>query len=550
MVVSDDDWWRTTTVYQVYPRSFADGNGDGVGDLAGIVDRLDYIASLGFQTVWVSPFFRSPQRDFGYDISDYTDVAEEYGTLADAQLLVDEAHKRGLKLVLDMVLNHTSDQHPWFVDSRSSKSSEHADYYIWRDGRGPFGRLPPNNWRSAMEVRTAWQFDRSRRQWFLASFLPCQPDLNWRNPAVREAMWEVVRFWLDKGVDGFRLDMFHAIMKDPQFRDNPIRPTFGGSDIFRIWRRDHTDNTADNFELARELRRVCSTFRPERVLIGEVFGRPEVLRRYLGEGDGLHLTFLFDFLAFRYSANFFRKKIAAYEREYPSPLLPTYVLENHDRSRSLSRAGGDPRRARVLAAMLLTLRGVPTVYQGQEIGMTNTYIPLREAKDPIAQQYFAWVPEAVSKRLTERINRDEVRTPMQWTAGPNAGFCPPGVDPWLPVNPNHVRVNVETEESDPASLLNWYRTLLTLRRERPSLATGSLELLHGMDDDVLAYIRRAEGESILVFLNFSDSRRICTWEVRPASVLARSDPEVYHTGSRVHLPPHSACILEIAASRS
>ncbi|KAA0234282.1 MAG: Oligo-1,6-glucosidase [Acidimicrobiales bacterium] len=538
----DQPWWQSTTIYQVYPRSYADSNGDGIGDLAGIIDKLDHIAEVGFGTVWVSPFFSSPQEDFGYDVSDYCDVAPEYGTLADAEQLVEQAHARGLKVVFDLVLNHTSDQHPWFQESRRSRTNDKADWYIWRDGRGKGGRRKPNNWRSALEVRSAWQWSEERRQWFLASFLPCQPDLNWWNTDVRQAMFDVARFWLERGVDGFRLDMFGAIMKDPQFRNNPIKPTSGGSELFRIWRRDFTDNTDANIDLAHELREVCEEYRdPERVLIGEVFGRHEVLRRYLGEGDGLQLVFLFDFLMFRYSAEFFRRKISAYEALFPPPFQPTYVIENHDRTRSIDRLGGDLRKARVLAVMLLTLRGVPTVYMGQEIGMSNTYIPLRDAQDPIARHYFSWVPEFVSKRLPERINRDEVRTPMQWDGSSNAGFCPGGVEPWLPVNANAATRNVAVEGGDPASLLCLYRDLLRLRSECAPLHSGRLRLLDGLADGVLGYERNYEERTAVVLLNFSDDERRV--RSRTSEMLLASDPVAHLRDHEVLLPPHSGVVL-------
>ena len=422
-------WWQGTTIYQVYPRSFADSDGDGIGDLRGIIDHLDHLVGLGVETLWVSPFFASPQRDVGYDVTDYRDVAPEYGTLADAEALVDAAHERGLKVLFDLVLNHTSDEHPWFVESRSSRTDPRADWYLWHDGRGEDGRKPPNNWRCALETRSAWQWDETRRQWYLASFLPFQPDLNWRNPEVRAEMLDVLRFWLDRGVDGFRLDIFGSIMKDPDLRPNPFRPHVGGGDVAQLWRRDHTQNTPDNLHLAKVLREVCEEYEPERALLGEVFGPAEVLRGYLGDDDGLHLVFLFDFLTFRYDAGWVRDRIAEFERDLPEPLQPCYVVENHDRSRSIDRLGGDLARARVLALVLCTLRGTITLYQGQELGMANTPIPLADAMDPIPGTFFRWLPEVVARRLPERVNRDEVRTPMQWDSTANAGVLPAGGGP-------------------------------------------------------------------------------------------------------------------------
>ena len=499
-------WWHGTTIYQVYPRSFADSDGDGVGDLNGIIERLDHIAELGIQTLWVSPFFAGPQRDFGYDISDYRQVAPEFGTMADAERLIDGAHTRGIRVMLDLVLNHTSDQHPWFLRSRSSRHNPKADWYIWADGSGRNGRKPPNNWRSALQVTSAWQYEPTRKQWYLASFLPFQPDLNWRNPDVRAEMFDVVRFWLDKGVDGFRLDIFGRIMKDAMLRDNPLRPSVSNG-WPHLWASTHTENTAESVSLAAELRRVVEPYDPPRILLGEVFGPAEVLQQYLGSDaqPGLHLVFLFDFLTFRYDATWFHDTIAAFERAFPAPRQPTYVLENHDRSRSIDRVGGDPNRARVLAFILLTLRGVPTLYMGQEIGMSNTYLPLRDALDPVAGTVFRRLPEAVNRGLPERLNRDEVRTPMQWTGGPNAGFCPPDVQPWLPVNTDSARVNVAAQSTDPDSLLSTYRALLDLRRTMPALRDGRLDLIEGLPDGVLGYRRTVAGEPpISVYANLGE----------------------------------------------
>jgi alpha-glucosidase len=557
-MADDLPWWASTVIYQVYPRSFADSNGDGIGDLRGAIDHLDHLVDLGVGTVWFSPFFDSPQADFGYDISDYCGVAPEYGTLDDAQRLIEEAHDRGLKVMFDMVMNHTSDQHPWFRMSKASRSNPKSDWYIWRDGRGRGGRRPPNNWKSAMEVKSAWQWCPERQQWYLASFLPFQPDLNYRNPEVKEAMFEAVRFWLRRGVDGFRLDIFGSMMKDPSFRDNPWAPHVD-TGIPRLWERRYTENTEDTIQFAKELRAVVDEFRSpedpagtERVLLGEVFGAPDLLRRYLGDGDGLHLTFLFDFLAYRYDAGFFRSRIETYEREFPPPLQPTYVLENHDRSRLVDRVDGDLRKAQTLAVMLCTLRGVPTIYQGQEIGMSNTRMRLREARDPIARTYFSWVPEAVV-RLPERLNRDEVRTPMQWTGGPNAGFTTPEAVPWLPVNPNHTTRNVEAQTGVDGSMLELYRSLLHLRSRRPSLHRGSLRLLPSdpAQPDLLAYERihhphsgtaGVGAETTLIAVNLgSTAVRVRVGD--HAELLVASDSGTPLRDGVVHLPAHSAVVV-------
>lgn len=558
-------WWRSATIYQVYPRSFRDSNGDGIGDLQGIIERLDHLVDLGVDVLWVSPFFSSPQVDFGYDVSDYRDVAPEYGTLADAERLIEEAHRRGLRVLFDLVLNHTSDQHPWFLESRSSRDNPRADWYIWRDGRGPGGRKPPNNWRSVAEITTGWQWAEERGQWYLASFLPCQPDLNWRNPEVRTEMFDTVRFWLERGVDGFRLDMFGDIMKDPAFADLRLRPKLVGG-IPRIWDRSTIQNTDDNVELARELRSVCREFdrrgEPvgdgptaadrERILLGEVFGDATELRRFLASGDGLQLVFLFDFLTFRYDSKWLTRRIVEFERAFPFPDQPTYVLENHDRTRLLDRVGGDVRKARVLATVLLTLRGVPTIYQGQEIGQSNTPIPLAEAKDPIVKTYFPWLPEAVNRRLPERLNRDEVRTPMQWDDSPTAGFCPPTATPWLPLNEDRRTANVASQRDDPASLLSLYSTLLHARRAHPALHLGRLDLVPGAPEGTVAWLRSEGDDRVMVAANLSDRVADVPTGGDDVAVLVATDPGVTPLPSPVgdgasalRLPPHSAAVVQL-----
>lgn len=506
-----DRWWHHTTIYQIYPRSFFDSNGDGIGDLPGIIAKLDYIRDLGFETVWVSPFFASPQVDFGYDITDYLSVAPEYGAVEDVDRLIDEAHTRGLKVMFDLVLNHTSDQHPWFVESRSSRANAKSDWYIWADGRG---RRKPNNWRAANIISSAWNFCPRRGQYYLASFLPCQPDLNYHHADVKRTMLDVVRFWLRKGVDGFRLDMFGSIMKDRELRSNPVnrRPRFmEGTPIPELFVQKYNINTEESFAFARELRGVCEEFKePERILLGEVFGSPQVLRRYLDGDDGLQLVFLFDFLRYTYGADFFRQRIAAYERTFPAPLQPTYVLSNHDRTRSCSRVGGDLRKAKVLAVLLLTVRGVPTVYMGEEVGMTNTPVPLSSAQDILAKT-FAFLPErafqGLQRVLQETLNRDEVRTPMQWDASANAGFCPDSVTPWLPVNGDRDERSVAAQAGSADSLLELHRSLLRLRRGRAALYRGELAIIDGMPPDVLAYERRAGGDVVKIYLNFCDAMK-------------------------------------------
>ncbi|MEP7125228.1 MAG: alpha-glucosidase [Byssovorax sp.] len=508
-------WWKQTTVYQIYPRSFADSNGDGIGDLGGVLSRLDYLKALGVETLWLSPFYASPQADFGYDISDHFEISPEYGSLADVARLIREVHARGMKIVFDMVLNHTSDQHPWFLASRSSRTSPMRAHYLWREGRRPGGKAPPNNWRS-MLGGSGWHYDEASGEWYWASFLPFQPDLNYRNPEVKTAMLDVVRHWLAAGVDGLRLDIFNAIYKDASFADNPFSfrpfPSEGNPDGF-FQRNVHTLDHPDTLAFARELRAVVDTFSdPPRFLVGEVFGDAATLRRYCGDdADGLHLVFLFQTLQIPFTGARVRGLVEELERAFPEPFMPTYVFGNHDRPRSMHRLDDSPERARLLATLQLTVRAVPFIYYGEEIGMGHHDIPLELGLDPVAAR-FGFVPQWLAsfvRRYGILMNRDECRTPMQWTSGPNAGFSSEGVAPWLPVHPGHAEVNVAAQEADPDSLLGHYRRLFALRRARPALHAGRLEWLDspGLSRSVVAYRRVHEADRVEVYLNFSSRAR-------------------------------------------
>ena len=485
---SQTPWWRRTVVYQIYPRSFADSNGDGIGDLEGIIGKLDYLAELGVETLWLSPFYASPQADVGYDISDYRAVAPEYGEMATVDRLIAEAHARGLRIVLDMVLNHTSDQHPWFLESRSSRDSPKRDFYIWRDGRRPGGGAPPNNWH-AMIGGSGWQYDETTDQWYWTQFLPFQPDLNYRNPQVQEAMLDTMRFWLDRGVDGFRLDIVNALFEDEALRDNPftwnVLPSDDDPAMF-FQTSERTLNHPDTLAFMKVLRRTVDAYDdPPRFMVGEVNASIEMARAHCATGDqadGLHLAFLFKSLTVKLEARALRELLALYEREFSEPLLPTWVFGNHDRARRISRLGGDLERAKLNAALQLTARGVPFLYNGEEIGMQQQRIPARQSQDPLALR-MKWLPQVVFDAVRtiahESINRDESRTPMHWSAGPHAGFCPAEAEPWLPVAPWHERAgrNVETQLRDPGSLLRCYQRFLRARRETPALNSGGFELL-------------------------------------------------------------------------
>lgn len=501
MIAEQHPWWKSTTIYQIYPRSFFDTNGDGIGDIEGIIQKLDYLQDLGVETLWISPFFKSPQVDFGYDISDYCSIAPEYGDLAKAESLIQETHKRGMKILFDMVMNHTSNQHPWFLESKSSLNNPKSDWYIWRDGEGD---LPPNNWKSLLGGGS-WQYEPERKQWYLASFLPFQPDLNYQNPEVKEAMFNAVRFWLDKGVDGFRLDIFNCIIKDPELRNNPFSwnpfPSIESPGGF-FQKREYSVNFPGNFEFAKELRAVIDSYgKPDRILLGEVFGAHPTIKEFIGENqDGLHLIFLFDLLMFKFKASWFRKQLKLYETVYAEPFVPTYVFSNHDQYRSQKRIGNDNRKAKLLALFQLTTRGVATIYYGEETGMTNVPIPLKEAKDSLTD-YFKWMPSWIENLLPATINRDRCRTPMQWNSDIFAGFST--AKPWLPIAKDATLRNVAVQQKDPLSLWNWYRQLLQLRKTHPALKYGTVKILDHYPPESLAYMRIHEQETILVCINFS-----------------------------------------------
>lgn len=486
-------WYHKTTIYQIYPRSFMDSNGDGVGDLQGIIQRLDYLREVGFETIWVSPFFASPQQDFGYDVSDYLSIAPEFGRMDDALQLIEETHRRGMRIVFDLVLNHTSDQHTWFLESRSSRDNPKADWYLWRD--------MPNNWHS-MTGGSGWHYVQERAQYYWASFLPFQPDLNWRNPDVKQTMFDITRFWFSKGVDGYRLDIFNTIYKDEQFRNNPftfkLAPTPDDTSGY-FQKTVHSQNQPESFELAKEFRNVTREF-GEPLTIGEIAASREVLRRYAGEttNDGLTLVFDFEMLQFKFRAEYFRALIEKIEAHFPPPFMPVYVFSNLDKRRSIHRLGDDVRKAKLLAMLQFTVRGVPCTYYGEEIGMTNLKLPFKTALDPIPHKY-NFAPRLLFDLLDVTVNRDEVRTPMQWDETRNAGFSS-AEKTWLPVHPNYAEVNVENETRDEDSLLNTFKRLLIFRRENEAMQEGSLEFLEGLPPNVLGFTR----DSLAVLLNFDE----------------------------------------------
>jgi alpha-glucosidase len=490
-------WWQTGVVYQVYPRSFKDTNADGVGDLVGIIEKLDYLSqTLGVDALWLSPFYPSPMADFGYDVANYTDVDPLFGNLAAFDELVAQAHRRGLKIIIDWVPNHTSDQHPWFIESRSSRTNPKRDWYVWRDPL-PDGS-PPNNWLSVF-AGPAWEWDEATGQYYLHSFLKEQPDLNWRNPAVKAAMFDGLRFWLERGVDGFRIDVAHYIMKDPDLRDNPPNPKPVGFLQYRVREFDtqlhlYDSGHPDAHAVFREFRQLLDTFSTQspRMSVGEIhiFDWKEWASYYGQNLDELHMPFNFALLNVPWQAKAVRQVVDGLEAAILPGACPNYVLGNHDHPRIAGRYG--PAQARVAAMLLLTLRGTPTLYYGDEIGMTDVPIPVEEQQDPFGLR-------------EPGFGRDPCRTPMQWTPGLNAGFSAPDTPKlWLPLASDYQIVNVECQLADPASILSLYRRLLAYRKATPALQWGNYQAVDGMPDDCYVYLRQAGDQRILAALNFSD----------------------------------------------
>ena len=506
-------WWRTALLYEIYPRSFADSNGDGIGDLNGVTRHLDYLKWLGVGGVWLAPVYPSPQVDFGYDISDYNAIDPAYGTLADFDRLQKQASKRGIKVLMDLVLNHTSDKHAWFVESASSRSNPKADWFVWNDGvaadgatlgvvqKGNVhdGRAPPNNWTSVFGG-SAWQWVPARKQFYYHRYYVQQPDLNWRNPQVEQAIFQVMRFWLDRGVAGFRLDAVGAMFEDSQLRNEPET---GGNDAYGMpsLRHEYTGNLPEVHDVMRRMRRLMDSYPGHRILLGET-NTPDMatLKAWYGSDKGPELHLAMD-LAMgsgrdaRYSPAYFRPMLKAAQTELGGA-LPNFVFDNHDRARSIDRFGDgahDISIAKGMAAILLASRASALTYDGAEIGM-RTMTPTRkeDVRDPIG--VVGWPLEK---------GRDGERTPMQWTAGPAAGFST-NANTWLPVDPKHTTINVTTERADPRSLLNWYRKLAHLRLTDPALRAGTTSFIAEDDPEVLAWLRTAPGgRRVVVAINMS-----------------------------------------------
>ncbi len=544
----EDNWWKHAVIYEIYPRSFGDSNGDGIGDLNGITEHLDYLKDLGIDAIWITPFYPSPQVDFGYDISDYRGVDPQFGSMADFDRLMAEAKKRNIRVITDMVLNHTSDQHPWFKESESSRTNPKADWYMWHDGK-PNGQ-PPNNWQSDFG-HSAWQYVATRRQYYYHEFYKEQPDLNWGNQDVKKAMYDVLRFWMQKGVSGFRLDAITSLFEDLALKDEPyLTGPKAGIDEFGEKKLQHiyTDNLPQVHEVLRELRKVTNEY-PGRILIGETYlpNVGELAKMYGRNNDELQLP-MDTQLGFtnHLSAPDLRKKLDDAETNINGN-IPLFVFENHDNSRSINRYSDgkhDAAVARLLATMLLTPRDVALIYYGEELGMVdNPPKRIEDVKDPVGRT--GW---------PKNKGRDGERTPMQWNAGVDAGFSD-AKSPWLPVGPNYKTVNVAAEEKEPNSLLNYYKALIRLRKENPQLRDGDFVPLDQNNSNVLSYLRKTnDGKAVLVTLNLTPTPQTVGFDLQAQGVAGKharrvlaSFPESSQSSDlrRITLPAYGAYVGQV-----
>jgi alpha-glucosidase len=560
---SDQIWWKHAVIYEIYPRSFGDSNGDGIGDLNGIAQHLDYLQTLGVDAIWIAPIYPSPQVDFGYDISDYQNVDPQYGTLQDFDRLQAEAKKRNIRIVLDMVLNHTSDKHTWFLESTSSRSNPKSDWYVWNSGvpatspgvtayRKRFaheGMVPPNNWESLFGG-SAWEWAPSRKQFYYHKFYKQQPDLNWRNPAVETAMFNAMKFWLDRGVAGFRLDAIPELFEDPQLRNEPLTGGFNAQGDPNL-KDIYTSDLPEVHDTIRRMRAMVDKYPGNRVLIGETYlpNTVDLDKWYGGEARNelqLPMDMLVGFGAgAKLDARYFRRYLEEVETQVHGS-QPLLVFDNHDNVRSIDRFGDglhNVARAKIVATILLTARATALTYYGAPIGMATT-VPTRkeDVKDPIG--ITGWPKEK---------GRDGERTPMQWTPGPQAGFST-NPHTWLPIAPDYKTVNVQTETADPNSLLNWYKKLIALRRSNPALHDGGMIMLDKDNSDVLSWVRTAPkgGSPVVVAMNMSGKTETVTLDltgitVKSVRTLAASDALLTGATSltSVALPPFSAWVASL-----
>lgn len=498
------NWSRRAVVYQIYPRSFKDSNADGIGDLNGIIEKLDYLndgtdMSLGINAIWLNPIYKSPMKDFGYDISDYRDIDPLFGSLEIFDRLVKEAHKRDIKVIMDFVANHTSSEHSWFQESRKTRNNFKREWYIWKDPKADGS--PPNNWLSVFGG-SAWTFDEKTKQYYMHSFLPSQPDLNWRNQEVRDEMANILRFWLKRGVDGFRTDAVYHLIKDDEFRDDPPNPNYvaGRNEPYEAILHMYSQGRPELMETANTFCNVLGEHSRNTYMISEAYlGLLQMFELYRACDNGLHAPLNFNLMTLSWGGASFKKFIDEFEMKLGPDDWPNYVLGNHDRSRLASRLGQE--RARLAAMLQFTLRGIPFVYYGDELGMEDVKIPTNQEIDP-------W-----GKRVPGfNVGRDPERTPMQWDATASAGFT--SGKPWLPVSPDFKERNVETESKNPKSMLAFYKELIRYRTNSPALLTGTYKALESGNENVFAFGRECASEKLLIAINFSEKEQITNLQAK------------------------------------
>jgi alpha-glucosidase len=541
-----DPWWRHAVIYEIYPQSFQDSDGDGTGDLKGITSRLDYLKSLGIDAIWITPIYPSPGVDNGYDISDYTAIDPKYGTMADFETLVSEAKKRGIRVLMDFVINHTSDQNPWFKESRSSRDNPKRDWYVWRDGKGETATSqgqPPNNWQSWFG-HSAWQWDEKTRQYYYHYFYVQQPDLNWRNPEVHKAMDGVLDFWMQKGVAGFRIDAVSRLFEDPQMRDDPYLP---GINVYgdRNIKHQYTDDLPEVHDVLKEVRRVVDKYPGDPVLVTEA-DEPNIealAKMYGTNGDEVQLPMDFQIADVNeLNAAKFRRLFNEVENN-PAHGQPEYFFSNHDQPRQWDRYGDGKHNdqiAKLMAVLELTTRGTPQMYYGEELGMRTTDpARIEDVHDPIGR--LGWPKEK---------GRDGERTPMQWDGTANAGFT--AGTPWLNVPPTAQQYNVDAESKDPDSILNTYKRLLALRKSESALRDGEQVGINNNDPDVFAFLRKSGDETVVVALNMSAKARAIQFDFKHAGVSGSKLTPLYSspqfatdTWGRVELPPFGALVARV-----
>ena len=526
-------WWKHGVIYHIYPRSFQDSDGDGNGDIRGIIRRLGYLKDLGIDGIWISPMYKSPMVDFGYDVSDYRAIDPLFGTMEDFLELLQKAHDAGIRIILDMILNHTSSQHPWFIESASSLSNSKRNWYIWKEG---VMGSPPNNWKSAVGGN-AWKFDDQTGQYYLHSFFEEQPDLNWRDPELPLVFFEEMKFWLDLGVDGFRLDVINLIAKDKKFRNNPV---FMG--IPALQKHIFTRNRKRSVAIVTQIRELLDQYE-NRVSIGEIYTHPpgdaKAAARYLAKGnDGIHLAFDFSLIFSPWNAYSYFKSIKTWYDCIPEGGWPCNVLSNHDLMRSIDRYPWRTRReekAKVAATLLMTLSGTPFIYYGEEIGMHNTSLSKSQIRDPLGKRYWPFFS-----------GRDKARTPMQWVPEQGGGFTTG--TPWLPLNKDIKSRNVRMQEGEPQSLLNHYRSLIGLRKTTNALQMGEWFPVMNGKEGILAYFRKTEDDRILIILNFTGKHKTISLQEHTYGKILHSthrSPEEFSYFQKMQIGPYEATICSV-----